>query len=276
MKYLKNHPGMWLADDAADSINRYEAANGIIHLTDAGRTVQQQQDLIDRWNRGGSSNRPPYLFQPYMPAPTGPHVGGHAIDTDHAAQFASNSGPYGWVHNLPGNDPVHFIYDASRDQHKGSAPAGGVTGNQVTRDRQNWLNKARGAGLVVDGVEGPQTKQAYKNYQSFLRAYGYKGAIDGVWGAGTQQAHAKYFAYRDAQSRPPTGGRASIARGSSGQNVKDVQNRLKTNYPAYAGRLVVDGQFGPATDVAVREFQRRSGLTVDGIVGPATYRALGL
>lgn len=273
MKYLKNHPGMWLADDAADSLNRYEADHGVIHLTDAGRTVPQQQDLIDRWNRGGGSNRPPYLYQPYMPAATAPHVGGHALDTDQSARFASNSASYGWVHNLPTNDPVHFIYVASGDQHKGSAP---VSGNTVTRQRQDWLNKTRGAGLVVDGVEGPATKQAYKNYQSFLRSYGYTGAIDGIWGSGTQSAHAKYFAYRDSQNRPPTGGRASIARGSKGQNVRDVQNRLKTNYPLYAGTLVVDGNFGPATDAAVREFQRRSNLKQDGIVGPATYRAMGL
>ena len=39
--------------------------------------------------------------------------------------------------------------------------------------------------------------------------------------------------------------------------------------------LVVDGAFGPASASAARLMQRRFGLTVDGVVGPSTYFALG-
>lgn len=58
--------------------------------------------------------------------------------------------------------------------------------------------------------------------------------------------------------------------------VRRAQEKLKTSYPLYAGRLVVDGINGPATKAAVKEFQRRSGLVADGIIGPKTLRALGL
>lgn len=60
-----------------------------------------------------------------------------------------------------------------------------------------------------------------------------------------------------------------------GDDVRALQERLNRDYPRYSN-LVVDGVFGPATDLVVREFQYRAGLTVDGIVGPATRRALRL
>jgi peptidoglycan hydrolase-like protein with peptidoglycan-binding domain len=77
----------------------------------------------------------------------------------------------------------------------------------------------------------------------------------------------------------PVGGYADILlyRGSTGTAVAELQLRLKTEYPLYAGHLVVDGIFGPQTEAAVREFQRRTpGLKVDGVVGPATAAALRL
>jgi peptidoglycan hydrolase-like protein with peptidoglycan-binding domain len=38
--------------------------------------------------------------------------------------------------------------------------------------------------------------------------------------------------------------------------------------------LVVDGNFGPVTETAVKEFQQGAGLAVDGVVGPLTWAAL--
>ena len=66
---------------------------------------------------------------------------------------------------------------------------------------------------------------------------------------------------------------AVLRQGSSGGEVKEVQRRLK-NWGYYSG--AVDGIFGAATKKAVVRFQQKNGLTADGIVGKATYKALGM
>lgn len=72
-----------------------------------------------------------------------------------------------------------------------------------------------------------------------------------------------------------TSSRPTLSRGAIGDHVHYLQSLLNRAYPAYS-RLVVDGDFGPATESVVREFQRRAGLPVDGIVGPATWLRLGV
>lgn len=61
--------------------------------------------------------------------------------------------------------------------------------------------------------------------------------------------------------------------GSRGDNVTRVQKRL-IQYGYLDGEA--DGRYGEDTRNAVRLFQRRNGLTVDGKVGPATAEALGV
>lgn len=61
--------------------------------------------------------------------------------------------------------------------------------------------------------------------------------------------------------------------GSQGQEVRNIQTRLK-NWGYYNGS--VDGVYGSRTAEAVKSFQRKNGLTPDGIAGPATLSKIGL
>lgn len=61
--------------------------------------------------------------------------------------------------------------------------------------------------------------------------------------------------------------------GSQGSEVRKIQARLK-DWGYYKGN--VDGIYGSKTRNAVIEFQRKNGLSVDGIAGPKTLEAIGL
>ncbi len=66
---------------------------------------------------------------------------------------------------------------------------------------------------------------------------------------------------------------ATVKVGSRGTVVKTIQTKLK-RWGYYTGS--VDGVFGAKTKSAVQLFQRKNGLTADGIVGSATAKAMGV
>ena len=61
--------------------------------------------------------------------------------------------------------------------------------------------------------------------------------------------------------------------GSRGEEVRTIQTKLK-RWGYYNGN--VDGIYGSATLAAVKKFQRKNGLTVDGIAGTKTLQAMGI
>ncbi|MFB6933138.1 peptidoglycan-binding protein [Streptomyces chartreusis] len=78
--------------------------------------------------------------------------------------------------------------------------------------------------------------------------------VDGHWYAGLSRS-------RDA----------ILAGGHAGPEVAEAQCLLRR---AGFSPGVIDGIFGPVTERAVRQVQRRAGLVVDGIIGPHTWKAL--
>lgn len=61
--------------------------------------------------------------------------------------------------------------------------------------------------------------------------------------------------------------------GSTGSEVKQIQTKLK-NWGYYSGNI--DGIYGSQTVSAVKAFQKKNGLTVDGIAGEKTLAAMGI
>jgi peptidoglycan hydrolase-like protein with peptidoglycan-binding domain len=59
----------------------------------------------------------------------------------------------------------------------------------------------------------------------------------------------------------------ALRQGMTGNDVRYLQYKLN---------ITVDGSFGPATEKAVKAYQKSKGLAVDGSVGPATQKSLGL
>ena len=87
----------------------------------------------------------------------------------------------------------------------------------------------------------------------------------------------KYFDYESsgscAEDACPIAFVRNLKNGCEGEDVRQLQSGLiRLGYDL--GRWGADGDFGDATEAAVRAFQRNQGLSVDGIAGPKTIAAL--
>lgn len=105
--------------------------------------------------------------------------------------------------------------------------------------------------------------------QTWGRKYaGWAADIAGHRIPGLSTSSASAAASRASSKRPYPG--HSTTPGERGPTVKVIQDRLN----ALGARLAEDGRFGPATEAAVKKFQRDHRLEVDGHVGPRTWAAL--
>jgi peptidoglycan hydrolase-like protein with peptidoglycan-binding domain len=104
-------------------------------------------------------------------------------------------------------------------------------------------------GVEADGQFGPKTEEALKAYQ---KQHGL--AVDGIAGPDT-------FAHMGLHEL------ILLKAGTSGETVKRLQRSLE---------IEADGRFGPATEKAVRAYQEKNGLAVDGLAGPLTLARMKL
>lgn len=169
---LKNHPGMWLNDAAASAINSLEDKYGVIRINDAGRYEWEQQELINRWDRGGPGNRPPYLYNPARPANTSNHVrnGGESVDvynfTDDRAKL--NEFGFEWYGT---SDPVHYTFVGVAPVNPPAAQWNPF-GISFCAGLQKIAN-LNGGNTAIDQIWG---QESAKGFAQFLRNFwGYSG-----------------------------------------------------------------------------------------------------
>lgn len=161
----------------------------------------------------------------------------------------------------------------------GTALRRGAAGMEV-RLVQFWLRLAADnysalRTVTVDGIYGAATVSAVEAFQTLFGL-----TPDGVVGRSTWNklkevglaVANKIVAANVAPGQFTTTTRA----GSSGTAVRAVQYYLRRLAAYYSDvpRVAVDGKFGAATTRAVKAWQSRAGLTVDGVVGRLTFQSL--
>ena len=135
--------------------------------------------------------------------------------------------------------------------------------------------------VVQNGSQG----HPIRTLQFLLRAHGHNLTVDGMFGPATEAAVKAFQTSKgmtaDGIMNSPTWSTLiiQVKKGSSGDAVRGVQEEFQFRAGEPGKGLKVDGIFGPQTDSTVRGFQHALSLDipsvgVDGIVGPVTWQAL--
>ena len=156
--------------------------------------------------------------------------------------------------NCPGDKfPFNEIADSETSNEVVSQPQESENKGNVARI-QAVLNERYGLNIAVDNIYGNETRKALvKGLQTELNKQYHRGlAVDGIFGTNTYNACI------------------NVRRGAEGNITYLIQAMLV----CHSFDIDADGIFGPATENAVREFQKRNGLSQDGIVGKNTFNKL--
>jgi hypothetical protein len=141
-----------------------------------------------------------------------------------------------------------------------AAPAQAITNPQIPGLQVALRAKGLYAG-ATDGIAGPQTAAAVRTFQ---RRAGL--VVDGIAGPQTRKALGRL-------GRPLFGDRKLIRRGHVGWDVSVLEFFLARR-GFDPGKI--NGRFTRATERALRRYQRKNGLLVDGIAGPQTLATFGV
>jgi N-acetyl-anhydromuramyl-L-alanine amidase AmpD len=158
-----------------------------------------------------------------------------------ATSCPGNKFPFDEIANSEASNEI--ISQPQKNENKGNAAR-----------IQATLNDKYGLNIAVDNIYGNETKKALvKGLQTELNKQYHRGlAVDGIFGTNTYNACI------------------NVRIGAEGNITYLIQAMLV----CHSFDIDADGIFGNATENAVREFQKRNGLSQDGIVGKNTFNKL--
>lgn len=141
----------------------------------------------------------------------------------------------------------------------GSSSGSSSGGSQAMRNAQVHINNFTGAGIPVDGLNGPKTRKGIvKSLQVACNMdYGSGLSVDGIVGSKTNAARGQHY----------------VAKGETQYLVTFVEIGL-TALGYYTGAVESPGIFGSGLYSAVVKYQKAKGLTVDGIAGRKTMNKI--
>ena len=168
-----------------------------------------------------------------------------------------------WVENdayvpKPGDIALYDWEDSGKGDNTGYPNHIGIVekveNGKITVIEGNYSNAVKRRVIAVNG--------------KYIRGY----AVP-KYDAEPQQPESEQTKPEKANNADFTLGMRTLRFGSKGDDVKALQILLNGN-GCPCGKWGADGDFGIATEDAVKEYQRKVGLTADGIAGPLTWSSL--
>ena len=206
---------------------------------------------------------------PTVPPPLGPTPGAPGSQADGYERLSPQLTA---VPSAPPPAPLSGMQVPASNLQKGSTNKAEVELLQKALVKLGYMTQAQMN--TGPGTFGPATETALKNFQ---KANGL--TADGLYGPNTRNKMVELGGTTGAGSTGSSGSlsgstvpASNLQKGSTNKSEVELLQKalVKLGYMTQAQMNTGPGTFGPATETALKNFQKANGLTADGVYGPNT------